>query len=84
MPYYLLEATDSNKFTYSRVIQNLSAPNFKDIREWMSLPAGRYTTKIEKLSDCYGCAYECGGQKDHMECPSGCLHDKTSCFECSE
>lgn len=32
---------------------------------------------------CEGCALGCGGQKDHMECPGGCLHDPSNCINCS-
>ncbi len=31
---------------------------------------------------CYGCRYECSAQRDHMECPNGCLHDEKTCDDC--
>ena len=40
-------------------------------------------TDIKRLSDCYGCANDRGGQNDHMECPTGCLHDPSMCEGCS-
>lgn len=45
--------------------------------------SGLYTiSNIELAPDCYGCINDCGGQRDHMECPTGCLHDSTHCFSC--
>ena len=38
---------------------------------------------IEQVPNCHGCIYDLGGQKDHMGCPTGCLHDSTSCIFCS-
>lgn len=35
-----------------------------------------------EYSDCYGCLNEYSGQKDHMECPNGCLHNPENCFIC--
>lgn len=83
MPYYLLEAIDSNGFVRSEIVKYVSEPTLKVLREYLELSQEKYETKIEKLSDCYGCAYECGGQKDHDECPDGCLHDQTSCSFCN-
>lgn len=37
---------------------------------------------IERLSDCDGCRNKALGQKAHMECDTGCLHDKDICFRC--
>lgn len=34
---------------------------------------------IKVAPDCYGCLYDCGGQRDHMECPTGCLHNSQEC-----
>lgn len=28
---------------------------------------------------CFGCVYDCPGQRDHMQCPTGCLHDPITC-----
>ena len=39
-------------------------------------------TDIELTPDCYGCLYDSPGQRDHMECPTGCLHDVTKCYTC--
>jgi hypothetical protein len=39
-------------------------------------------SNIELAPNCYGCIYDCPGQQDHMECPTGCLHDPKTCFEC--
>lgn len=41
-------------------------------------------TNIEPAPDCYGCLYDCPGQRDHMECPGGCLHDTTLCDICDQ
>ena len=40
-------------------------------------------SNIEQAPQCYGCLYDRMGQKDHMECDTGCLHDKETCFLCS-
>jgi len=37
---------------------------------------------IEVTESCFGCVNGCCGQKDHMECPSGCLHDMKTCATC--
>ena len=37
---------------------------------------------IEKAPLCYGCLYDCMGQKDHMDCITGCLHDPNMCYLC--
>jgi len=42
-----------------------------------------YITNIELITSCYGCLNERLGQKDHMECDIGCLHDPNTCFNCS-
>jgi len=31
---------------------------------------------------CYGCKGGRLGQRDHMACPDGCLHEKTECKIC--
>ena len=31
---------------------------------------------------CNGCLNNLLGQDEHMECPSGCLHDKLLCGDC--
>jgi len=31
---------------------------------------------------CEGCKWNCPAQRDHMECPGGCLHDKKDCKFC--
>jgi hypothetical protein len=38
---------------------------------------------IELAPNCYGCLYDLPGQKDHMECPTGCLHYASSYHVCS-
>jgi len=38
---------------------------------------------IQLAPTCIGCIYDCPGQLDHMECPSGCLHETELCFLCS-
>jgi hypothetical protein len=38
---------------------------------------------IEIAPNCYGCLHDCPGQRDHMECPSGCLHSPDTCFTCN-
>lgn len=32
---------------------------------------------------CDGCLNDCFGQEDHMACPYGCLHDRTTCTFCN-
>jgi len=39
-------------------------------------------SNIEIAPNCLGCIYECPGQRDHMQCPTGCLHDPSTCYEC--
>ena len=39
---------------------------------------------IEETSGCQGCVYDAPGQRDHMECPDGCLHMKDMCDFCVE
>lgn len=38
---------------------------------------------IEPGPNCYGCLNDRGGQADHMECSTGCLHDKDGCSSCN-
>lgn len=43
----------------------------------------KYTINdIELAPDCYGCLHDSPGQRDHMECPTGCLHSKYTCSYC--
>lgn len=45
----------------------------------------RYEVKDIKLApSCYGCIFERPGQRDHMECNTGCLHDSLLCEVCWE
>lgn len=39
-------------------------------------------TDVKLAPSCIGCIYDCPGQRDHMECPSGCLHQKEFCLLC--
>lgn len=41
--------------------------------------------QIEKvvLNLCLGCKYDNCGQDDHMDCPTGCLHNPENCSSCS-
>jgi len=45
-------------------------------------------TKLYKISNiipapnCQGCLENCLGQKDHTDCPTGCLHDQDTCPLC--
>lgn len=34
---------------------------------------------ITEVPLCDGCYYESGGQRAHMGCPDGCLHDPEEC-----
>jgi len=39
--------------------------------------------KIQVLEEpCEGCAMGCPGQRDHMECPGGCQHNRQACDDC--
>lgn len=38
---------------------------------------------IELAPKCIGCRYNWMGQRDHMQCPDGCLHDHKYCGECA-
>lgn len=38
---------------------------------------------IEVAPDCPGCLFDCPGQKDHMQCNIGCLHNPMTCDCCS-
>lgn len=40
-------------------------------------------SNIEIAPDCYGCIHDRPGQRDHMECPTGCLHTPELCFTCN-
>ena len=82
MSNWLLEATDSDGLVENYVIFCMIEPTVEIARKFFS--SKECTIRIEKLSDCYGCAHENCGQKNHMECPTGCLHDKTSCWHCLE
>jgi len=31
---------------------------------------------------CEGCKWDCPAQRDHMDCPGGCLHDSENCEVC--
>jgi hypothetical protein len=44
----------------------------------------KYTIKdVERApNECYGCLNNSPGQRDHMECSTGCLHSKYTCFYC--
>ena len=39
---------------------------------------------IEIAPNCIGCLYDCNGQRDHMECPTGCLHERNLCLICTD
>lgn len=40
-------------------------------------------SNIEPAPTCQGCLYDCMGQRDHMECNTGCLHDPIMCGNCT-
>ena len=35
-----------------------------------------------KNPNCEGCLYNTSRQRDHMNCPDGCLHEKDICLYC--
>ena len=37
---------------------------------------------IREIYGCMGCCYESLGQKEHMDCPAGCLHTSQTCSLC--
>lgn len=39
-------------------------------------------SNIELAPQCFGCLNNRPGQRDHMECPTGCLHNKDYCHYC--
>lgn len=39
-------------------------------------------TDIKLAPSCIGCIYDSPRQRDHMECSSGCLHQKEFCLLC--
>lgn len=39
-------------------------------------------SNIIPAPDCFGCLYDLSGQQEHMECPTGCLHNESTCYEC--
>ena len=39
-------------------------------------------SEVKLAPECQGCLYESMGQRDHMDCDTGCLHDKTQCHIC--
>lgn len=40
-----------------------------------------YSIEITEM-ECEGCRNESLGQSDHIDCPSGCLHDYNECGMC--
>ena len=40
-------------------------------------------TEEQTIVKCVGCEFHAAGQRDHMWCPDGCLHDKISCSTCN-
>lgn len=41
-----------------------------------------YQIDDKKPERCLGCRYDYPAQKDHMDCDTGCLHDKKNCYKC--
>lgn len=82
MPNYSLQAFDENNLEVKSLVvcELWTEPTVEVAERCLEVEHGKYTIVIKRLSDCYGCANELGGQRDHMDCPSGCLHDKESCF----
>ena len=39
---------------------------------------------LKRIANCEGCIYTSPRQKDHIECPNGCLHMKEECEFCRE
>lgn len=60
--------------TISELIEAVSPMYLVHDRWWID--------SIEPTSDCEGCRYDCPGQRDHMDCPTGCLHDTLTCSLC--
>ena len=71
-----VEGSLSDRFSICSVIQ----------KETQEEPSGRNLgsfSHVDTSLECYGCLYDRPGQRDHMECPSGCLHSPQYCGECS-
>jgi hypothetical protein len=52
------------------------------IRIGTEMIVGEMKTKKALMSRCEGCRIDAPGQRSHMECPTGCLHDDDHCPDC--
>jgi hypothetical protein len=50
----------------------------------ISLEAIKIKYQISEIEPaCEGCLYGWCGQREHMDCPYGCLHDRNTCTFCT-
>jgi hypothetical protein len=54
---------------------------YEALAKCKQVPLDYKITDIEPA--CEGCLNEYLGQRDHMLCPYGCLHDRNSCILCN-
>lgn len=81
------ELTANRDVTIARLRENLPLqykPYANDLNKLKDEMASLYEVSelyevcdVEPAPNCYGCLYDCPGQRDHMECPTGCLYDDT-------
>lgn len=69
---------DSNNNIIKECWEDFSRRCSKDIHEL----ALEYELIDLQQIRCFGCINGCCGQKDHMECDTGCLHDPKNCDIC--
>lgn len=82
MPHYFLKAVASDGFIHTKIVQNLGEPTQQEMICWLGISEKEaIETKVERLSDCYGCVYNCADKQTHTNC-FGCLHDKNKCWAC--
>lgn len=64
-----------NDFEFRKDVINHVIPMYKVHNKW-------WIDGIEPTNDCEGCRYDYPGQRDHMQCSTGCLHDPHTCHLC--
>lgn len=52
---------------------------YKHLEKHIDTPQKYFIFKVQKEPFCQGCLYNCLAQRDHMDCPNGCLHDPEFC-----
>jgi hypothetical protein len=95
--YYISKKDSNNKklssplivFIEDNSIISIQEKIYKNLEKKKNKSFDEVVSKYQILNiepitnpNCDGCLYSASGQRDHMDCPNGCLHEKDMCLIC--